>query len=165
MAETVLNYWKRKCYAEVLVFIGIIMGYFNHPLWELIFSILGNSGRSPGAHWRTSYLDKADIPCPRTCPGEDDAFIYRRPVCSMELKRICFGKRWNRIGCHEHQWSGKIMAVSLSGIWVQRKQCMLCGTGRLKNTRCNSGKKCLVKVIHWCSDKINKSFFENFFIT
>lgn len=26
--------------------------------------------------------------------------------------------------------------------------CMLCGTGRLKNTRCNSGKKCLVKVIH-----------------
>ena len=68
-------------------------GYFNHPLWELIFSILGNSGRSPGAHWRTSYLDKADIPCPRTCPGEDDAFIYRRPVCSMELKRICFGKR------------------------------------------------------------------------
>lgn len=28
--------------AEVLVFIGIIMGYFNHPLWELIFSILGN---------------------------------------------------------------------------------------------------------------------------
>ena len=74
MAETVLNYWKRKCYAEVLVFIGIIMGYFNHPLWELIFSILGNSGRSPGAHWRTSYLDKADIPCPRTCLGEDDAF-------------------------------------------------------------------------------------------
>lgn len=50
------------------------MGYFNHPLWELIFSILGNSGRSPGAHWRTSYLDKADIPCPRTCLGEDDAF-------------------------------------------------------------------------------------------
>lgn len=42
MAETVLNYWKRKCYAEVLVFIGIIMGYFNHPLWELIFSIFGN---------------------------------------------------------------------------------------------------------------------------
>ena len=74
MAETVLNYRKRKCYAEVLVFIGIIMGYFNHPLWELIFSILGNSGRSPGAHWRTSYLDKADIPCPRTCLGEDDAF-------------------------------------------------------------------------------------------
>ena len=50
------------------------MGYFNHPLWELIFSILGNSGRSPGAHWRTSDLDKADIPCPRTCPGKDDAF-------------------------------------------------------------------------------------------
>jgi len=50
------------------------MGYFNHPLWELIFSILGNSGRSPGAHWRTSYLDKADIQCPRTCLGEDDAF-------------------------------------------------------------------------------------------
>ena len=23
-----------------------------------------------------------------------------------------------------------------------------CGTGRLKNARCNSGKKCLVKVIH-----------------
>ena len=42
MAETVLNYKKRKCYAEVLVFIGIIMGYFNHPLWELIFSIFGN---------------------------------------------------------------------------------------------------------------------------
>ena len=32
------------------------------------------SGRSPGAHWRTSDLDKADIPCPRTCPGKDDAF-------------------------------------------------------------------------------------------
>lgn len=31
---------------------------------------------------------------------------------------------------------------------LKRKQCMLCGTGRLKNTRCNSGKKCLVKVIH-----------------
>ena len=28
------------------------------------------------------------------------------------------------------------------------KQCTLCGTGRLKNARCNSGKKCLVKVIH-----------------
>lgn len=27
---------------EVLVLIGIIMGYFNHPLWELIFSVLGN---------------------------------------------------------------------------------------------------------------------------
>ena len=32
------------------------------------------SGRSPGAHRRTSNLDKADIPCPRTCPGKDDAF-------------------------------------------------------------------------------------------
>lgn len=32
------------------------------------------SGRSPGAHRRTSDLDKADIPCPRTCPGKDDAF-------------------------------------------------------------------------------------------
>ena len=32
------------------------------------------SGSSPGAHRRTSDLDKADIPCPRTCPGKDDAF-------------------------------------------------------------------------------------------
>lgn len=29
--------------AEVLVFIGIIMEYFNHSLLEIVFPVLGNS--------------------------------------------------------------------------------------------------------------------------
>lgn len=42
----------------------------------------------------------------------------------------------------------KNAAIPMNLIGKKGKQCMLCGTGRLKNTRCNSGKKCLVKVIH-----------------